>query len=152
MEQYLWDDTSTEVGGSSHIAKIIKWICEITERINEFDTTWLSPSMFRIVNSIVLPLLEYQDMHLNQRMDQTYRQGINILHELFTHPDESILFLPVEKWQKKKETIDTLISEWVNYFNIYHRENPPKYSNALEIRYIDGLFEFILIRVGDIEE
>lgn len=99
MEQYLWDDTSTEVGGSPHIAKIIKWICEITERINEFDTTWLSPSMFRIVNSIVLPLLEYQDMHLNQRIDQTW--WINIISSSREMTKETGNYWYIDIWMGK---------------------------------------------------
>lgn len=120
----------------------------IEEQIDRLDTTALSPSCFRMVNSRVFWILEYQNLARDTKMDWIYRRGITILSELFSNSDRAVLFLPIDKWILGLNDIKAIMAEWNKYFYNFYREKFSKKELTLRIRYKYGHFFFMLIKVG----
>ncbi len=139
---------------SKCIQHILSWIKDTEAIIRKFDTTNLSPWVFRIHNSWVLWLLEYQDTERNQQIETTILLGFNIIQELFTHPRESALFMRINRWSMRDDDFSVILSEWTKYFHRLIQEGNIRDWLYFSTRYLSSTesYSFILERKKKVSE
>lgn len=138
------------------IRRISNWVKDSEAIIKKLDTTNLSPWVFRIHNSWILWILEYQDTKRNQEIETTIMLGFNIIQELFTHPRESALFMRIKRWSMRDDDFSMILSEWTKYFHRLNQEGNIKdwFSLYFSTRYLSSTesYSFILERKKKVNE